>query len=512
MSPRVKFLGAAIVALFLVFTSCVSAPDRAQALGWSQSNTDGFGDATNWGDIQLFVYQNKIYAGIANNTSGGEIWRSADGVNWEGIMEGGFGDASDYLVGSFASFDGYLYAATSKALPVPGGGAEIWRSPTGDQGTWTQVNTPGFGDPFNVWIDGNNLTEFNGYLYAGTGLNLIGGAEVWRSPTGELGTWTQANSDGFGSNTNTTIRTMKVYNGYLYAGVGSAPGSGSKIYRTSDGTTWEAVNDNGFGSGLNAEVIMLEEFNGNLYAGTLNLTGFQLWRSSTGNTGTWSPAMQGGFGDAHNTWSATQAAVVNGTFWLGTRNDTDGAQLWYTTDGNTWTHEGADGFGDANNYALYAVSFKDEIYIAFSNATTGAEIWRSSGIPSLSLTTDSLPDGTVGGSYSATLSASSGTSPFTYSLSSGSLPDGLNLGSDGVISGTPTREGSFSFNILITDSGSPAQTVTRSYTININSTLNASTLPETGGGQTNLKHLGWLALPILGTFSLLPSRKRGLAK
>ena len=510
MSSRVKFLGAAILALSLVLVSGGLFPQRAQAVSWSQSNADGFGDALSWGDIQLFSYEGKIYAGVGNNASGGKIWRSADGTNWEGIMENGFGETANYLVGSFASFGGNIYATVSKAMPTVAGGAEIWRSPTGDQGTWTQVNTDGFGDMFNIWMDGQNLTVFNGFLYAGTGLNLITGAEVWRSATGDPGSWSQANTDGFGTANNTTIRTMKVYNGLLYAGVANA--AGSRIYRTSDGTTWELINDNGFGKGANFEVLMLEEFNGNLYAGTLNGTGFELWRSPTGNTGTWSAAMIGGFGDANNTWPSVQAAIVNGTFWLGTRNDVDAAQLWYSTDGVTWTHEGADGFGDANNYALYAVSFEDELYIAFSNGTTGVEIWRGSGLPTLGFATESLPDGTVGNSYSTTLSASSGTSPFTYSLSSGSLPDGLSLNSNGVISGTPTRSGSYSFAVLITDSGVPAQTTTKSYTITVSSTISASILPETGGEQGDLKYLGWLALPILGTFSLVSSRKRLFAK
>jgi len=512
MSPRVKFLGAAIIALSLVFVSGGLFPHKAQALSWTQVNSNGFSGANNWGEIALFTYQGKIYVGVGNDATGGEIWRSADGTTWEAVMQGGFSDATNYLVGSFASFGGYIYAAASKA--VPGGGAEIWRSASGDAGSWLQVNTDGFSDPFNPWIDGHNLTVFNGYLYAGTGFNIApgAGAEVWRSATGDLGSWSQVNTDGFGVVGSATIRVMKVYKGYLYVGVNNTV-SGSKIHRTSDGTTWETINDNGFGDGGNIEVIMLEEFNGNLYAGTINGAGTELWRSPTGDAGTWSPVVTGGFGgDISNTWPSVQSAVINGLFWVGTRNDVSGGQLWYSSDGTTWTQEGSAGFGESDNYALYTVTFKDQLYIGFSNGVTGVEIWRASGLPTLGFATESLPDGTVGNSYSTTLSASSGTSPFTYSLSSGSLPDGLSLNSNGVISGTPTRKGSFSFTVLITDSGIPPQTVTKNYTITVGSTISASTLPETGNGQGNLKYLQWLALPILGTFSLLSSRRRHCAK
>jgi hypothetical protein len=62
------------------------------------------------------------------------------------------------------------------------------------------------------------------------------------------------------------------------------------------------------------------------------------------------------------------------------------------------------------------------------------------------VTTTSLPDGKVGSAYSATLTATGGTPPYTWTLESGiegSLPTGLTLSTAGVISGTPTEPGLF---------------------------------------------------------------------
>jgi hypothetical protein len=57
----------------------------------------------------------------------------------------------------------------------------------------------------------------------------------------------------------------------------------------------------------------------------------------------------------------------------------------------------------------------------------------------LEVTTTSLPAATVGQTYTATLAAEGGTSPYTWSVTAGSLPAGLTLNSStGVISGTPT--------------------------------------------------------------------------
>ena len=87
----------------------------------------------------------------------------------------------------------------------------------------------------------------------------------------------------------------------------------------------------------------------------------------------------------------------------------------------------------------------------------------------LTITTTSLPPGTVGIPYSATLAASGGTTPYTWSLSSGSLPVGLTLNATtGSISGTPTAAGTSSFTVQVTDAASPAATASRSLSIVIN--------------------------------------------
>lgn len=86
--------------------------------------------------------------------------------------------------------------------------------------------------------------------------------------------------------------------------------------------------------------------------------------------------------------------------------------------------------------------------------------------PPVVLSPTSLPNGTYGTAYSQTLTATGGAGgPYTFSLAVGPLPTGLTLDtSTGVISGTPSQVGSYTFIIAATD-GSPV--TTRSYTVSI---------------------------------------------
>ncbi|HYG36610.1 MAG TPA: DUF4082 domain-containing protein, partial [Clostridia bacterium] len=97
--------------------------------------------------------------------------------------------------------------------------------------------------------------------------------------------------------------------------------------------------------------------------------------------------------------------------------------------------------------------------------------------PALSITTTALPGGTVNVGYAATLTASGGTAPYSWSIASGSQPAGLTLnGSSGGISGTPTATGSFNFTVQVSDASSPVQSVTKALNISITAVTASSTI------------------------------------
>jgi hypothetical protein len=86
----------------------------------------------------------------------------------------------------------------------------------------------------------------------------------------------------------------------------------------------------------------------------------------------------------------------------------------------------------------------------------------------LAVSTTTPPAGTLNVSYPATtLQATGGVPPFSWVVTSGQLPPGLNMAGDGAITGTPTLAGTYPFTVQVTDSENPAMTATGSFSITV---------------------------------------------
>ncbi len=93
----------------------------------------------------------------------------------------------------------------------------------------------------------------------------------------------------------------------------------------------------------------------------------------------------------------------------------------------------------------------------------------------LGITTTSLPDGKQNVLYSHTVGTIGGTTPFAWSITSGVLPAGLGINASGVISGTPTASGNFTFTVAVTDAA--GANATQPLSIRIGPIITTTSLP-----------------------------------
>ena len=128
-----------------------------------------------------------------------------------------------------------------------------------------------------------------------------------------------------------------------------------------------------------------------------------------------------------------------------------------------------------------------EMFVIADNTTgggTGTGPGTGTGTSILTVASNTLPVGTVGISYLTTLQATGGTAPYSWSVTSGSLPAGLTLkASNGVISGIPTSEGTTTFTAQVQDSSGATATGNFSITVSpaaapVTLALNTGTLPN----------------------------------
>ncbi|MFZ3137404.1 MAG: chitobiase/beta-hexosaminidase C-terminal domain-containing protein [Thermodesulfovibrionales bacterium] len=189
------------------------------------------------------------------------------------------------------------------------------------------------------------------------------------------------------------------------------------------------------------------------------------------NAGNWSVAFYNTI--VYETSAPTvSASPAGGTYYSAqsvtlTCSDSSGSgcdKIYYTTDGSTPTtgspvYTSPISIGATTTLKFFATDK------AGNQSSTKTETYTITIYPPLTVSTPSLPSGTLGISYSQSLLASGGLPPYSWSLFTGSLPNGLSLSSSGGISGTPTASGTFNFTVRVTDS--IASTATKALSITI---------------------------------------------
>ena len=288
--------------------------------------------------------------------------------SWKKVVALGFDNPKNDYAWSMETFKEKIYVGTLNVL----GGAEIWSSYSGEPDTWEMVYdsrsllNPGIRCLYN---------DRDLYLYACT-LNLQG-AQILRTSDGY--TWTTVVNRGFGNLKNNTIRCMARFRKYLYAGIGN---NGAKIYRSRDGLSWTQVHTNpSFESTKVLDPETNKEVINNVMVGELKVFNHHLYAF------TWTKDID----------SKAFKNIIN----INTTNDpnntnfpsTPGAfEVWRSNDGVNWEKVVGkndpyyNGLGfclhdpeNLNHDAVTSVEiFKGRLYLGTANAKKKASIWRTS--------------------------------------------------------------------------------------------------------------------------------------
>ncbi|HEV2577229.1 MAG TPA: putative Ig domain-containing protein [Acidobacteriaceae bacterium] len=286
-----------------------------------------------------------------------------------------------------------------------------------------------------------------------------------------------------GTLTITTVSLASVKNGSSYiATLGATGGSGSYTWSLGSGS---------LPAGLNLS-------SGGVISGTPTGSGTSTFTVAVKDSG--SPAQTASqpesiqvIGGSPTITTTSLAAATDGSSYSATLSATGGTPgyTWSISSGSlpaglTLSSSGViSGTPTATGTATFTVAVKDS---ASATASQQESIAVGAAASKLTITSTSLGAAQTGSSYSTTLNATGGTPSYTWSISSGSLPAGLNMSSGGVISGKPTGTGTSTFTVAVTDSSSPTQTASVQESIAVTSSQLAVVTTSLSYGTTGTNY------------------------
>ncbi len=153
-----------------IFQSSSGDPDT-----WTKNAGvgNGWGVPSNIDVAAMIEFNGFLYATTVNVNTGGQIWRTQNGRQWQQVVSNGLGSPKNQEPHRLAVAQGKLWVTFFSEAPMP---SQVWRSDDGLH--FVQSNLDGFGDP---GITGGfpRIIEFKGTMYWG-GSKPTAGAQIWR--------------------------------------------------------------------------------------------------------------------------------------------------------------------------------------------------------------------------------------------------------------------------------------------------------------------------------------------
>ncbi len=206
--------------------------------------------------------------------------------------------------------------------------------------------------------------------------------------------------------------------------------------------------------------------------------------------------VQDNFGNPIAGVSMAASATIDDTnyFPLEVETDTNGNYV-FNVPGASWTVSVSDDCDNDNGNEMLSTNYEcpnsQLVIVSDTNGVANFTVQTNANSGgSLVVTTLSLSNGVIGVYYDQQLNAEGGSPPqpggYSWSLYSGSLPDGLNLQSGGFITGTPTSPGMSSFTVQVDDQN--GDTTTKGLSLTISSGVLQVTTTSLPFGVTNFSY------------------------
>lgn len=334
--------------------------------------------------------------------------------NWEKVVGSGFGDKHNMCLWSMKEYKDYLYVGTLNFA----NGCEVYRSKSGDKGTWEKVNENGF-DIKNKCDGARTMFVYKDLLWIVTYCGLHG-SQIWVTNgeydnNGRLLKWEKANINGFGEGGMIPgSRGIAIYKNRLYVGT-ECKDKLPRIYRY-DGPMdfdniqpdkWICINedwkDNRFnipnfsliGDLLNFKASDDKEYIYlSIYSDVVHLVGkfkrnpnlktileivkfFYKMRCNIlrYNGKKWEMASSPGFGKKNI--MAMASFVFKDTIYVGTTKIL-GGEIWKSKDGTNWQRIMKRGFSFPYNLSVWKIqTFENKLVVGMQNHWFGCQIWAS---------------------------------------------------------------------------------------------------------------------------------------
>jgi len=392
----------------------------------SQTSDGGFIVA---GDTDSFGAGNLDFMLLKLTASGAVLWQKAYGTSSNDESPSAVRQTSDggYIVAGYSGMYGRQNAFAN-------GPTDFWVMKLDSSGviTWQKY----FGGSSEEFANDIIPTSDGGYIAAGYSSTFSGGYnyDCW-----------VVKLDSYGA-----ISWQKAFGG-------SGDDFANAVRQTSDGGFVVTGKSSSIGSG-----------DGDFFVVRLDAAGGILWQKGYAGSGDDEAASieqtsDGGFIVAGSSFSA---AAYNGEAWVLRLNSSGGidssCSFIYDSSLSAISSTGA---GTASAAAVSSSSATAANSAVSPSPSSATVILQCSGTcPTITLSPSALPGATAGQAYSQQITAAGGTAPYTYSALSSSLPPGIVLSTDGLLSGTPTQAGSYPIEIYAADyagcTGTAAYTLT----------------------------------------------------